>query len=225
MEKELDNLIQDFKDGNFKSYEKSLEKTFENINQIKTDLEKMLNDELKKYQKDMIKELEFIQRNLKELELEKKKYEKQNLYEEADKNESLALGGEVYLIYKLKEPLAVGFLIALINGQALLALGAFGAVGIGIAGIIHGSFWLYKKFTEKKKYIELIEKEKTELISSCTKFKDNVNSALEEYKKQLEKGIKNFEDILFSKKEGIRKNKEKWQQLYKEFKELIFQLK
>ena len=48
---------------------------------------------------------------------------------------------------------------------------------------------------------------------------------MEEYKKQLEKGIKNFEDILFSKKEGIRKNKEKWQQLYKEFKELIFQLK
>lgn len=225
MEKEFDKLIQDFKDGNFKSYEKSMKNTYEKINEIKSELEKNLNDEIKKFQKDMMKELDFIIKNIQDLELEKKKYENNNMFEEANNNELGLLAGEVYLVYLLKEPLALTFLFALASGNALFALGVFGAVGVGIAGIIHGSFWIYKKLTQKKKYIEIIEKEKKELISSSSTFKNQVNSSLEDYKNQIEKRVTYTEDILFSTKEGIRKNKEKWLKLYKEFKELIFQLK
>lgn len=58
-------------------------------------------------------------------------------------------------------------------------------------------------------------------MASCPNYKDKINSILEEIKKQIEKAVVKFEEILYSKKEGIKNNKEEWMNLYQKFKELL----
>ena len=49
MEKEYDKVINDFNNGNFKNYEKSIEEVTEKINKIKQDLSNNINEEFKKF--------------------------------------------------------------------------------------------------------------------------------------------------------------------------------
>ena len=49
MEKEYDKVINNFNNGNFKSYEKSIEEVAEKINKIKQDLSNNINEEFKKF--------------------------------------------------------------------------------------------------------------------------------------------------------------------------------
>ena len=58
MNKEFDELIKNFKEGNFKSYDKSIEETNEKIIAIKTELEKLVNEEVENFKKTMSNELQ-----------------------------------------------------------------------------------------------------------------------------------------------------------------------
>ena len=49
MEKEYDKVINNFNNGNFKSYEKSIEEVAEKINKIKQDLSNNINEEFKNF--------------------------------------------------------------------------------------------------------------------------------------------------------------------------------
>ena len=142
------------------------------------------------------------------------------------------LAGGAFLAAIPTSPLLIGALVYYSQGLTLSSLisglgtglawtGVAGASLLGLVGLIHGGFCLYKKITEKKKYIELVENAKKELMASCPNYKDKINSILEEIKKQIEKAVVKFEEILYSKKEGIKNNKEEWMNLYQKFKELL----
>ncbi len=228
---EYNKLIKDFNDGNFESYQKSLETTSEKINQISKDLEKIINDKIKIFQEELIKELDFIIKELKKLYInnqsnlnDKKIFDSANQTEQAVLSLIFApifgigylgfLAGGAFLAAIPTSPLLIGALVyhsqALISGlcTGLAWTGVVGVSLVGLAGLIHGGFCLYKKITEKKKYIELVENAKKELMASCPNYKDKINSILEEIKKQIEKAVVKFEEILYSKKEGIKNNKE-----------------
>jgi hypothetical protein len=249
MKEEYDKLIKDFKDGNFESYKKSIEITSEKINDISKDLEKMINNEIKDFQEDLCKELEFIERNLKELSMNNKaNINDDKLFDSVENAERSVFGVAGGILYGTGQlvgllgivivegatatPLGLGALVYFLQNMTLSSLtsgltsclatgGIVGASLLGLAGLVHGGFYLYKKFTEKDRYIELIENEKKELKSSCSNCKTKVTSILEEIKNQIELAVEKFEDILYSKKEGIKNNKEEWMNLYQKFKELL----
>ena len=249
MKEEYDKLIKDFKDGNFESYKKSIEITSEKINDISKDLEKMINNEIKDFQEDLCKELEFIERNLKELSMNKNaNINDDKLFDSIENAERSVFGVAGGILYgagqlvgllgmvvaegAVATPLGLGALVYFFQHTTLSAItsglttcaatgGIIGASLLGLAGLVHGGFCLYKKFTEKDKYIELIEKEKKELNYSCSNCKTKVKSVLKDMKNQIELAVEKFEEILFSKKEGIKNNKEEWMKLYKSFKNLI----
>ena len=85
--------------------------------------------------------------------------------------------------------------------------------------------FLYKKFTEKGKYIQLIENAKKELITSCAKVKKEINKNLETNKNQIESAVKKFEKMFLSKNNGIKNHKEDWTNLFQQFKKLALNLK
>ena len=134
----------------------------------------------------------------------------------AIKTSELMVGALVYY----SQGLSLSSLISGL-GTGLAWTGIVGVSLVGLFGLIHGGFFLYKKITEKKKYIELVEKAKKELMASCPNYKDKIDSILEDMKKQIEKAVVKFEEIIYSKKEGIKNNKEEWMNLYQKFKELL----
>ena len=216
MEKEYDQLIKDFKDGNFRSYKESIENTSKNIIQIKKDLENNVNIEFENFQRDLKsleKELKF-EEILKELELEVDVNESDpEAFDSVGKAEREFFSG-------------VGEIATKVGGYAGGTLSALALVVI--AGLIHGGFAIYRQFTKKGSYIKFIENEKKEIIHSIIHFEENVDNACDKCKNQLEIGIKNFEKIIFSKSEGIKKNKGEWKKLYNLFKKrlrLAFEIK
>jgi len=245
MENEYDQLIKDFKDGNFRSYEESIENTSKRIIQIKTDLENNVNVEFENFQKDLKnfeKELKFEQ-ILKELEMDiyKNDPEAFNSVEQAEREFFSGVGtiasdvgnfvGNTLLnigyIASKNMTLEAGLnMLSTIYSNGMLATGltsvGIGALAIvGIAGFIHGGFAINKQLTKKGRYIEFIENEKKEIKYSMIIFQEKVNDASEKCKNQLEIGIKNFEKIIFSKSEGLKENKAEWKKLYNLFKKRL----
>ena len=252
MEKEYDQLIKDFKDGNFRSYDESIENTSKNIIQIKKDLENNVNIEFENFQKDLKnleKELKF-EEILKELEVDINKNDPEafNSVGKAEREFFSGVGEIATEVggYAGGALLGVGTiafenmtletglnLLGTIYSNGMLATGltsaGIGALAlVGIAGLIHGGFAIYRQFTKKGSYIKFIENEKKEIINSIIHFEENVDNACDKCKNQLEIGIKNFEKIIFSKSEGIKKNKGEWKKLYNLFKKrlrLAFEIK
>lgn len=241
MEKEYDKLIKNFKDGNFKKYETSIEETAKIINEIKENLKKELNDKFKNFTTKIIEELKFIVERLNELDIEKEKDTNNiNMFESVNEAEKqtfkvggLALLSPIYLpiLCLTNENTApIGLAIGLVEIYGLTLVtpamaAAGGLIGIGVAGLIHAGFSLYKKFTAKEKYIRLVEDSKKELQNSCSDVKRKVNENLEKNKNQIESAVKNFEEIFFSKNEGIINHKEEWLAIFDKFKKLALNLK
>ena len=233
MEEEHDKLIKDFKDGKNKSYEKSLENTGNKINIIKKDLNNNLNQNFKNFTQEIIKELNFIVEGLKELTIQEEKINNNNIFKNVNEAEktTFLIGGAI-----LSSPITLPiFLIATEAGAPFgLALAGVeiwaaytfltplmaatgGAIGIGVAGLVHLGFSLYKKYKEKGKYIKLIEDSKKELKASYSELKTNVSENLKKIKNQIESALKKFEDIYFSKNKGIMSHKEEWLTIFNKF--------
>ena len=247
MEDEYDKLIKDFKDGNFKDYNASIEETVKKINIIKKDLEKNMNNEFNKFREDMIKELDFIGNRLKELKISKEKnINSIEIFKSVDETQIF-----VYLIYgsivllpvlapvvafesiydhsdyrTIPSAIAIDWIfLACCTGIGLPGVGIGALIAASIGGLIHGGFSLYKKLTEKEKYIESIENEKISLKNSCSEVKKEINKNLEENKKQLESAVDKFERSFLSKNEGIKNHKEEWLSLFQKFKKIALNLK
>ena len=120
---------------------------------------------------------------------------------------------------------AEGGLLQSIKYITLFHLGMGGLIGLFIGGLIHGGFFLYKKITEKGKYIQVIENAKKELITSCEEIKKEINKNLETNKNQIESAVKKFEELFLSKNYGIKNHKEEWTNLFQQFKKLALNLK
>ena len=101
---------------------------------------------------------------------------------------------------------------------------ATGGIALGVAGLIHTGFSLYKNITAKGKYIELIEKQKEELKNSSSDIKKKLHKNIETNKKQIESAVRNFERIFFSKNKGLINNKEEWKKIFDKFLELALSL-
>ena len=240
MEKEYDILIKNFKDGNFKSYEKSIEETANKINKIKEELQNNLNETFKKFTEELIKELKFIAERIKELEIQKEKNANNiNMFESvnnAEKNTFGTLGVIVLspllltgwsLTNEATRPIglvALGFEIYGLTFVTSTMAAATGGIALGVAGLIHTGFSLYKNITAKGKYIELIEKQKEELKNSSSDIKKKLHKNIETNKKQIESAVRNFERIFFSKNKGLINNKEEWKKIFDKFLELALSL-
>ena len=238
MENEYDNLIKDFKNGNRKKYKKDIEETTEKINKIKNELQEKLNEEFKNFTQELLSELNFIGEKLRELEINKEKNANNiNMFESVNDTElnvfkglGIALLSPIAIVaggaYVLTDSVPATVLLTGVAGYAALtyvsttALAVGGLAGLGIAGVIHGGFFLYKKLTEKSKYIEFVEQTKKELITSCSYVKKDINEKLEKIKNQIESAVEKFETIFFSKNEGIKEHKEKWLDIFNQFKKL-----
>jgi len=235
MEKEYDKVINNFNNGNFKSYEKSMEEVTEKINKIKEDLKSKINEEFKHFTEEIMKELNFIGEMLKEIKIKEEKNENGiemfKSVNETEKEVFIILGSPIITTLQLiaeGNPLGEIFLLGGIYGASFLtpAMAAVtGGVGVVVAGLIHLGFKFYKKSKEKSKYIGLIENAKKELKTSCSDVKTEVNKNLETNKNQIESAVKNFEEILFSKSEGLINHKEEWLNIFNKFKKLALNLK
>ena len=100
-----------------------------------------------------------------------------------------------------------------------------GYVGTVVEGLVHLGFHFFKKGKEKSKYIGLIENAKKELKTSCSDVKTEVNKNMEINKNQIESTVKNFEEIFFSKREGLIKHKEEWLTIFNKFQKFALNLK
>ena len=239
MEKEYDKVINNFNNGNFKSYEKSIEDVAEKINKIKEDLQSKINEEFKHFTEEIMKELNFIVELLKELKIKEEKNANDiDMFQSVNETEKTVFGGAgvvlvspivltVYLLCR-QNPFGWFLLAGGIYGATFLTttmIATTGGIGAGVAGLVHLGFSLYKKYTEKDKYIELIENAKKELKNSCSEIKTEVNKNLETNKNQIESAVKNFEEIFFSKSEGLINHKEEWLTIFNKFKKLALNLK
>ena len=243
MENEYDNLIKNFNDGNFTSYKTSIEETVNKINIIKEELKNNINEKFRKFTEEIMQELKFITKRLQELEIQNEKNANNiNMFKsvnEAEK-ETFKIAGKV-LITPIVLPLAMlfhedkyvscmglGLIMSEIGCCSLItpfAAAVTGGVLVAAAGAIHLGFSLYKNQTEKGKYIELIEKAKNELKNSCSNVKNKIYQNCETNKNQIKSAVKNFEQIIFSKNEGIKKNKKECLALFnKLFKFIIILL-
>ena len=235
MEKEYDKVINNFNNGNFKSYEKSMEEVTEKINKIKEDLKSKINEEFKHFTEEIMKELNFIVELLKEIKIKEEKNENGiemfKSVNETEKEVFVLLASPIITTLQLiaeGNPLGEIFLLGGIYGAYFLtpAMAAVtGGVGVVVAGLIHLGFKFYKKSKEKSKYIGLIENAKKELKTSCSDVKTEVNKNLETNKNQIESAVKNFEEIFFSKSEGLINHKEEWLTIFNKFKKLALNLK
>ena len=235
MEKEYDKVINNFNNGNFKSYEKSMEEVTEKINKIKEDLKSKINEEFKHFTEEIMKELNFIVELLKEIKIKEEKnvngIEMFKSVNETEKEVFVLLASPIITTLQLiaeGNPLGEIFLLGGIYGATFLtpAMAAVtGGVGVVVAGLIHLGFKIFKKSKEKGKYIGLIENAKKELKTSCSDVKTEVNKNLETNKNQIESAVKNFEEIFFSKSEGLINHKEEWLTIFNKFKKLALNLK
>ena len=168
---EISNLIKNL----LKQLQKKLTKFQKN------DLEKIINDKIKIFQEELIKELDFIIKELKKLYInnqsnlnDKKIFDSANQTEQAVLALIFApifgigylgfLAGGAFLAAIPTSPLLIGALVYYSQGLTLSSLisglctglawtGVAGVSLAGLAGLIHGGICLYKKINEKKKYI------------------------------------------------------------------------
>ncbi len=182
-----------------------------------------------------MKELNFIVELLKEIKIKEEKNVNGNeMFKSVDETEKevfISLASPIITTLQLiaeGNPLGQIFLLGGIYGAHFLtpAMAAVtGGVGVVVAGLIHLGFHLFKKAKEKGKYIGLIENAKKELKTSCSDVKTEVNKNLETNKNQIESAVKNFEEIFFSKSEGLINHKEEWLTIFNKFKKLALNLK
>ena len=100
MEKQYDKLINDFNNGNFKSYKKSIEETANIINEIKEELKVNLNNKFDNFIKKIMEELKFIAEKLEKLNIEKdNNANNTNIFKSVDDAEEATFmkGGMVFL--------------------------------------------------------------------------------------------------------------------------------
>lgn len=165
MEKQYDKLINDFNNGNFKSYKMSIEETTNIINNIKEELKNNLNNKFENFIKKIMEELKFIAEKIEKLKIrEDNNANNINIFKSIDDAEEATFynGGMVLLFpfiltfefLKDKDFVGLGttFLGMEIYGLSfissdILFLGSL--IGMGVAGIIHLGFNLYKKYKEK----------------------------------------------------------------------------
>ena len=113
------------------------------------------------------------------------------------------------------------------KGLAFLGSSLIPAIGIGVAasltfaGLLHGGFFIYKKFTKKPKFIDLIEKTKNDLRYDLYSFSASHNRVLKYFSSQIENDVQKFEMIMFSKNEVLQKNKKELLNIYNHFKKMI----
>ena len=186
-----------------------------------------------------MKELNFIVELLKELKIkEEENANNIDMFHSVNETEKNIFQGAGFVL--ISPIFLTGYLLIQQNpiGWLLLGGGIYGAtfltssiiavtggIGAGIAGLVHLGFSLYKKYKEKDKYIELIENAKKELKTTCSEIKTEVNKNLETNKNQIESAVKNFEEIFFSKSEGLINHKEEWLTIFNKFKKLALNLK
>ena len=120
--------------------------------------------------------------------------------------------------------------LSLLGTQGLTFLGStvLPAVGIGalaclgFAGMFHGGFYLHKLFTQKSKYIELIEDLKEKLSDIFLIIEEDHYKVLKYYSKEIENSVIKFENIMLSNDEGNKKNRKELLKIYNQFKKLVY---
>ena len=275
---QYDELIKKFKDGNFKSYEASLEETLKKNNEIRESLKIEINGKIqnfcielietfKKYIGDKIEEIKnerlsiynqekintYLDRDIDEREKEFYsniggffygigeiigdtgkaiiKSVPTNLIsgEGANKLLSKGIGALIPVAYKGFQGFQNLQALSLIGSQGLTYLGTtvLPVIGIGavaclsFAGLLHGGFYLYKKFKKKSKFIEFIEKLKKYLENEFIDIEKDHNKVLNYYSSEIKNAVTKFETVMFSNFEGINKNRKELLKIYNQFKKLI----
>jgi len=230
MKNEYDKLINDIKKGTTTMYEESLKNTSKKIEKHKFNLESKINDEIPKFRTRLLKQLNLITEKLKRISVNKGNLSSYDLFKSINDAEMktfewmgkgslgllvLDLG---FLGFSAATTVAVeGAAVAITSfGHAffslatLASLGVGAAIGLAIPYTIHGGFTLYKKFVEKKKYIELISNAKKELEKSLSNYEENINIILKKITDDIELAVKRFFLIQNVKLDGIKKHMGEW---------------
>ena len=254
---ECDQLIQNFKDGNFKSYEKSIEETSTKIQKLKKSLEEEINQKFLNFQKELIdtfikyigSKIEAARKNKLSLRNNYKFNDDYNYI--SDENwffsnlggfigesgkaiASLISEGDEKCVTRLAKA-GFGAAVSVYKGIAMnigsitsslsyIGSSVLPAVGIGFAACLTFAglgVLIYKKLTQKSKYIEKVENEKKEIEYDFHRLKESSSDVFEHYTKENEKMVKKFEDIIMSNVDGFEHNKKELLDIYKQFRKLI----
>ena len=230
MKNEYDQLIDDIKKGTTIMYEESLKNTSKNIEKHKFNLESTINDEIPKFRKKLLLQLNFITERLKRISVNKGNLSSYDLFKSINDAEMktfewMGKGSLGLLVLDLgllgfstATTVAMeGAAVAIASfGQAFFSLATLASLGLGaVIGLaipysIHVGFILYKKFVEKKKYIELISNAKKELEKSLSNYEENINNILKKITDEIELAVKRFFLIQNVKLEGIKKHMGEW---------------
>ena len=147
---EYNKLIKDFNDGNFESYQKSLETTSEKINQISKDLEKIINDKIKIFQEELIKELDFIIKELKKLYINNQSnLNDKKIFDSANQTEQAVLTlifAPIFGIGYLGFLAGGAFLAAIPTSLLLVGALVYYSQGLSLSSLISGLGGLYYLF-------------------------------------------------------------------------------
>ena len=236
MKNEYEILIDEIEKGKTKDYENSLKNTSKNIEKHKFSLESKINDEIPKFRKKLLFQLNFITERLKRIKVNKGDLSTYNLFKSINDAEmktfewigkgSLGLlvldlgfigfsSATVVAVEGVSVAVSV-FSEAFFSLATLASLGIGAAIGLAIPYSVHYGFELYKKIVEKKKYIELISKAKKELEKSLSYYEDNINNILKKITHEIELAVERFFLIQNIKLDGIRKHMEEWLLLRKQ---------